>query len=323
MTVADRHVVVTGAGGFVGGGLVARLLTDPSFAHARITVNDLTPGDHPGRVRVVPGDFGDPQVRGALIDGRCDLFYHLGGVLGGAAEADPALARRTNVDATLALLEAVKNQAAPPRVVFASSIAVFGAPFPPAIDDDTRPNPTMVYGAHKAMIEIAVEQMSARGQIEGLALRLPGIVAKPGADARMRSAFLNGLFAAFGEGADLTLPVAADGTTWLLSAPACVDALIHAGTLPAGRIGPRRAFTLPAQQVRFDDLIAALQARWPDSPTQIDYAPEPEIEAQFGRQPPLTTALADALGFRHDGDVATLVARAVQTIQHSSETLAA
>ena len=307
----SRHVVVTGAGGFVGGLLVARLLADPAFSDARITVNDLALGAYPPRVRAVPGDFGDAGVRAALLEGGCDLLYHLGGVLGGAAEADPALARRVNIDATLDLFEAVRNDTAPPRVVFASSIAVFSAPWPAHVDDDTRPNPTMVYGAQKAMIEIAVEQMSARGQIDGLALRLPGIVVKPGADARMKSAFLNRVFEVFGEGIDLTLPVSPDGTTWLLSMSACVDALVHAGALAPERITGRRALTLPCQNVRFDALVAALHARWPHSPTTIRYAPDPMLEAQFGRQPPLTTHAADVLGFRHDGDVATLVSRAL------------
>ncbi len=313
MSNRDRHVVVTGAAGFVGSRLVATLLAAPDFADARITINDLTLGFAPTdpRLRHVAGDFGDPAVRAELLGERVDILYHIGGVLGGAAEADPELARRVNVDATLALLEAVQDAAAPPRVVFASSIAVFGAPFPAQIDDDTRLNPAMIYGAQKAMIEVAIEQMSARGWIDGLAVRLPGIVVKPGADARMKSAFLNRVFEVFGEGADLTLPVSADGTTWLLSVPACINGLIHAGTLAAGRIGARRAFTLPCQNIRFGDLVAALHVRWPDSPTTISYAPEPALEAQFGRQPPLTTALADTLGFRHDGDVATLVTRAL------------
>jgi nucleoside-diphosphate-sugar epimerase len=312
VTLDGRHVLVTGAGGFVGSRLVARLLRHPAFAGARFTVNDLSlPGSADDRLRPVAGDFGDPAVRLEMIGDGVDLLYHIGGVLGGAAEADPVLARRVNVDATLSLLDAVRRDAAPPRVVFASSIAVFGTPFPAHIDDDTHLNPAMIYGAQKAMIEVVVEQMSARAWIDGLAVRLPGIVVKPGADARMKSAFLNRVFEVFGEGTDLTLPVSPDGTTWLLSLPACLDALVHAGTLPPQRIGARRAFTLPAQNVRFSELVAALKARWPRSPTTITFAPEPELEAQFGRQPPLTTACADQLGFRHDGDVATLVARAL------------
>ena len=311
MSLSGRHVVVTGAGGFVGGRLVARLLDAPEFAGARITVNDLVLTAVDDRVRPVAGDFGDPAVRAAMLDGRCDVLFHIGGVLGGAAEADPTLAHRVNIDATLALFDAVRGEGAPPRVVFASSIAVFGSPFPPRIDDDTRPNPAMIYGAQKAMVEIALEQMSARGWIDGLALRLPGIVVKPGADSRMKSAFLNRVFEVFREGEQLTLPVSADGTTWLLSTPACIDALVHAATLSSDRIGARRAFTLPALNVRFSDLVAALHERWPSSPTRIEYAPDAAIEAQFGRQPPLTTAVADGLGFKHDGDVATLVARAL------------
>lgn len=313
MSAPGRHVVVTGAGGFVGSRLVAALLASPDFADARVTINDLALAGAPAdpRVRAVVGDFGDSAVRAAMLGDRTDILYHIGGVLGGAAEADPALARRVNIDATLALLDAVQDAVDRPRVVFASSIAVFSAPWPAHIDDDTRLNPTMVYGAQKAMVEVAIEQMSARRQIDGLALRLPGIVVKPGADARMKSAFLNRVFEVFGEGADLTLPVSPDGTTWLLSTPACIEALLHAGTLAAERIGARRSFTLPAQNVRFAGLVAALHARWPDSPTTIRYAPDPALEAQFGRQPPLATAIADALGFRHDGDVATLVARAL------------
>jgi len=311
VTNARLHVVVTGAAGFVGSRLMARLLGHPAFAHARLTANDLELGSLNPRVRSVPGDFCDASVRAEMIDGRADILYHIGGVLGGAAEAHPAAARRVNIDGTLSLLEALHDASAPPRVVFASSVAVFGAPFPTAIDDATRPNPSLLYGAQKAMVEVAIEQASARGWIDGLALRLPGIVVKPDADVRMKSAFLNRMFEAHREGADLTVPVSPDGTTWLLSASACIDALIHAALIPAGRLDRRRAFTLPAQSVRFGDLAAALRARFPDSATRISYAPEPAIEAQFGRQPPLATPLADSLGFHHDGDLATLVARAL------------
>ena len=308
-----RHVVVTGAAGFVGSRLVRRLLTAPAFAEARLTLNDFSRANMPAdpRITVIEGDFGAPAIQAALIEGGVDIFYHSGGVLGGAAEADPARARQVNIEATLSLFEQLYALTAPPRLVFASSIAVFGSPFPATIDDATRPNPSMIYGAQKAMIEIAIEQASARGWIDGLALRLPGIVAKPKADARMKAAFLNRLFEVFAEDADLTLPVAPDGTTWLLSTPACIDALIHGGLLPTARLGPRRAFTLPAQNIRFDALVAALQARHPASRTRITYAPDTALIAQFGCQPPLTTALADALGFRHDGDIATLVAQAL------------
>jgi nucleoside-diphosphate-sugar epimerase len=316
--VTEGHVVVTGAAGFVGRRLVARLLADPAFEDASVSVNDLVlgPTDDP-RVRTVAGDLADAGVRDDLIDGRADIVFHLGGVLGGAAEADPARARAVNLDATLNLIDALHDASAPPRpsapprLVFASSIAVFGAPLPARIDDAARVAPTMIYGAHKAMAEIALEQASARGWIDGVALRLPGIVARAGADARLKSAFLNRLFEVFATGADLTLPVPADGTTWLLSVTACIDALIHAAKIRPDRLGARRALTLPAQNVRFADLVAELTRQHPASGGSIGYAPDPQLTAQFGSQPPLATPLADGLGFVHDGDLATLVARAM------------
>lgn len=314
MTNPVRRVLVTGADGFIGARLVEALLADPRFADAAIMLNDLrlTDGVEDPRLVRCEGDFGDPEIRAHLVGDRADLVFHLAGILGGAAEADYPAARRVNLDATLALLEALRNEDAPPRLVFASSIAVFGPPLPDAVDDDTIPLPTMIYGAQKRMMEIAVEQFSARGWIDGLALRLPGIVARSGADARLRSSFLNTLFYRFAAGEAITLPVRAAGTTWLISVPACVAALLQAGTIERDRLGRRRAMTLPAQCVSFEDLVAALGRRFPDSGAKVDYAPDATIEMQFGSQPPLTTPLADALGFVHDGNIDVLVARAME-----------
>ena len=112
-------------------------------------------------------------------------------------------------------------------------------------------------------------------------------------------------------GEDFSMPVWADGTSWLISIQACVGALIHAAMLPGQRLGERRAFNLPAQRVMIGALVAAIKARLPDSPSQIRFEPDPAIQAQFASQPPLDTRIADDLGFRHDGDLATLVQRAL------------
>ncbi|MBJ7484684.1 NAD-dependent epimerase/dehydratase family protein [Brevundimonas sp.] len=305
-------VLVTGADGFIGMRLVDRLLEHPRFTDAQLVLNDraLDASADGSRVRLVAGDFANPAVRAELVREPPSHVFHLAGVLGGAAEADPVTARRVNVEGTLALLEALHRPEAPPRVVFASSIAVFAPPFERQIDDETRPNPCMIYGAQKLMGEIAIQQASARGWIDGLAVRLPGVVARPGADVRLKSAFLNRLFFAVRDGEAITLPVVPSGTTWLLSADACVEALVDAALVLRQRID-RRAFTLPAQCVRFDALVATLKARFTESPAQVSFSLDPEIQAQFGSQPPLSTAIADRLGLKHDGDLVTLVARAL------------
>jgi nucleoside-diphosphate-sugar epimerase len=311
---SDRHILLTGAGGFIGSRVARAILGASDFQDCRLTLLDLhLPGapDDP-RVRRIEGDVSSAEVLAEALDGRADVVLHLAGVLGGAAEANYALARRINVDATLDLFEALRDPEHPPRLVFASSIAVFGPDVPPLIDDDTTPLPTMSYGAQKRMMEIAVEQFSARGWIDGLAIRLPGIVARRDADARLKSAFLNTLFYDYAAGRDITLPVSPDGTSWLISVAACVEAFLHAMRIPPEALGARRAFTLPAQRVPMEKLVAALAARFPESPTRVTYAPNEPLEKQFARQPALTTSIADSLGFQHDGDLGRLVERAME-----------
>lgn len=310
------HIVLTGAAGYLASWLVPEVLRAPAFAGARLTLVDLAVPHPPSdpRVRVVAGDLGNEAVREAAIDGGVDVVFHLAGILGGAAEADPALARRVNLDATLALwddLRAVGAGGRVPRVVYASSIAVFGPPLPDPAGDDSPTFPTLVYGAQKRQVEIALEQYSARGWLDGIALRVPGIVARNGADARQRSAFLNRLFFAHARGDDLDLPVSADGTTWLLSARRAAESFVAAALLPPESLGRQRAILLPAQRVRIDALVAALAARHPSSPSRIRYVPDADIEAQFARYPELRTPLADALGFTHDGDLDALIDNAL------------
>jgi nucleoside-diphosphate-sugar epimerase len=308
-----RHVVITGAGGFVGQRLAARLLSDSAYEDARFTLTDLSIAQPPksAKVRVIEGNLSDPHVLADVVGPRADVVYHLAGVLGGAAEAQYALSRKVNLDASLNLMELLRDEARPPRLIFASSIAVFGPPLPEVIDDDSMPLPTLHYGGQKRMIEVAIEQLSAHGWIDGIALRLPGVVARADADSRLKSAFLNTMFYDYAHGRDFTLPVSAEGTVWLLSVAACVQAFVHAAHLAPGRLKQRRAFTLPAIRVSMSQLVRALGKRFPESRSQVAWNPDPQLEASFARQPPLTTAMADALGFRHDGSLGQLIAQAI------------
>jgi nucleoside-diphosphate-sugar epimerase len=310
-----RKILVTGANGFIGRRLVARLAEDPQFADAQITACDIiAPALSIPRVESIVGDLADDDFLARVTEGAPDLVFHLASILSGEAEANYARARRVNIEATLSLFEALRHPDVPPRVVFASSKAVFGPPLPDRVDDTTQPFPTMVYGAHKRMMEIALEQFSASGWIDGIAIRLPGVFPRADANARQRSAFISLIFRAVARGEDMVLPVSPDGTTWIISMTACIDAFVHAALVPPERLNQRRAMNLPAQNVAFGDLVAALHAAFPQSRSRIDYVPQADIVAQF-TQPPLATPLADSLGFTHDGDLQTLIRRALVEAQ--------
>lgn len=306
-------ILVTGAGGFVARGLVERMAAEPGLKGARLVLTD----HRIGRVaawpdaEIVEGDLRDESLRARLCDDTVDICFHLAGVLGGAAEANYDLARAVNLDAGLSLLEDLRRPSRPPRVIFASSIAVFGAPLPPRVDDETAPLPTMTYGAQKLMIETALGAFSRRGELDGVALRLPGVVARPDADTRLKSAFLNRLFHDFAAGTDMILPVSPQGRTWLLSRTACADNLLKAAMITPDRLGERRAITLPAVQCSMADLIDGLRRRYPHSPSRVRFEPDPWLDAQFAAYPPLATPLAESLGFAADEGVDRLIEHAI------------
>ena len=252
------------------------------------------------------GNFGDPSFCHSILSDTQAVVV-LAAVLSGAAEANYGRARRTNIDATLSLFEALRNASRPPRTVFASSIAVFGTPLPDLVDDATPPRPTLIYGAQKLMMEVALDHFTRRGWLDGIALRLPGIVARVGADSRLKSAFLNDLFYAVRDGKDIELPVSRDSTTWLMSSAKIAENLEHALFVPRGALGESCALNLPCIRLTIEDLIVALKLRYPDSRTTIRYEPDPEIEAQFGRYPPLEAAIAKRLGFTADASVDALI----------------
>lgn len=304
------QVVVTGAGGFVGRELVARLLAQ---GHG-VAAIDSAAGGIPAGARVVAGDLGDAAVRAKALAGGCDALVHLATVPGGAAEADLAASRRINVDAMYDLLleaGAVGNR---PRVVYASSIAVLGDPLPAQVDDATPLSPKMIYGGHKAMMEHAVAMFSNRGLIDGVTVRLPGILARPKGPSGMKSAFMSDLFHALKAGAAFTCPVSPRATIWAESVSRCADNFVHALTLDTALLPPTRAVTLPALRVTMGDLAAEIARQCGVSADLVTYAPDAPLEAAFGAQPPLSTLAADHAGFAHDGDLATLVANALATI---------
>ena len=302
------RTLVTGAAGFVGRAVTERLLaTRDADCELRLTDRVAVEAEGDG-VEMQVGDLAEPEFLRA-VTADADGVIHLAALPGGASEADYAASRRVNLDASLALIETLAQSAKPIRFVYASSIAVFGAPLPGHVDDDTLPRPALTYGAHKLMVETALANHTRRGRIEGIALRLPGLVARPRASSGLKSAFMSDVFHAMAAGEACTLPVSPDATVWILSVAATAQALVHgqAMTVPPPRTPVAK--TQPAQRLSLGELVQAIAQATNVSHSLVSYAPDLDLEAQFGRLPPLSTPRADGLGFRHDGDLEALVRR--------------
>lgn len=306
------RLLITGAGGFVGRALIAAL----AGGHDIVAIDRDCSAIRAGTVRRIEGDFADSRLIAQAVEGGVDAVVHLATMPGGAAEQDPAEAFRVNVTGSAALLDAITAGGRTPRMIFASSIAVFGDPMPEKVDDETPLRPRMVYGAHKAMIEQWIATLGRRGAIRGLSLRLPGIVARPRGPSGMKSAFLSDVFHAARHGEPFVSPVSPQATMWLMSVPCLVRNLIHA--LEAPMPGEPFALTLPAVVTTMDALVREIAAQTGWNAALVRHAPDAALEAAFGRQPPLEARAAHVAGFASDGSLPDLVGSALNVIRQET-----
>jgi nucleoside-diphosphate-sugar epimerase len=161
--------------------------------------------------------------------------------------------------------------------------------------------------------------MTRRGEIDGVAVRLPGVVARPDGASGLRSAFMSDVFHALAARRPFTSPVSPGATMWMMSLGQCADALVHAATVSADLLPPRRVATLPALRLTMAELVAAIARAVDADPGLVSYAPDAGLQALFGDYPLLETPAADRAGFRHDGDAGALVARALTDIRAYAE----
>jgi D-erythronate 2-dehydrogenase len=282
---AVHTIVVTGAAGFIGAAL-ARALRQRSAAQGA-EVNDLITTDLTGAD--VCGDIADPGLIDSLFLRPVHTVFHLAGIVSGRAEADFALGKRVNLDASIALLERCRAQTErggpAVRFVYASSIAVFGTPLPERIDDATPPLPTLSYGAHKRVIELLIDDCSRRGFIDGRALRLPGVLLRPPTGNGALSGFNSDLIREPLAGRNYVCPVGPDASLWLTSLQSTLRNLLTLADADAGALGAQRALTAPALAVRVGDIVAALGRIDPAAPARAGTSRVPALEAQFGRWP--------------------------------------
>ena len=312
-----KTVLVTGAGGFVGAELLRQLALRPDYMVVGLDSN-VSGRESGKRLRWVSGDLRQADCRLAALGAGVDAIIHLAAVPGGAAEADPLLSQQVNIEATLDLLREASQPGHVPRIVFSSTIAVFGDPLPAAgVSDATALLPRMIYGAHKAMVETMIATLSRRGAIDGVSLRLPGIVARPRGPSGLKSAFMSNLFHHLRASQPFVSPVSAEATLWLMSVKRCAANLVLALDADTARLPAGRVVTLPALRVHMKDLANAVARHTGAGIGSVTYLADAALERGFGSHPPLSTPAAEAAGFSHDGNLDTLVAAALETMSRA------
>ena len=305
------RIVITGGCGFLGRRLALRLLGSGSGLGAidELVLFDNAPSALPlpddRRVRVVTGDIADRETVDRLIAPGTDAVFHLAAVVSGQAEADTDLGYRVNLDGTRAVLDACRALGSAPRLVFASSLAVYGGELPPAVGDDTPLRPQSSYGAQKAIGELLVNDYSRKGFIDGRALRLPTVVVRPGLPNRAASTFASSIIRDPLTGQDAVCPVAPETVMALASPRRVVAALAHALDLPGEALGANRSLQVPGFSVSVGDMAAALRrAGGEGAYRRIAWQPDPAVQRIISSWPvALATPRADRLGFERDSGI--------------------
>src|SRR5918997_718942 len=302
------QILILGAAGMVGRKLTERLVQDGQLggeAITRVVLHDVV---EPERLQAsfavdtLTSDFSMPGEAEKLVVDRPDVIFHLAAIVSGEAEADFEKGYRINLDGTRRLFEAVRKvgNAYQPRLVFTSSIAVFGAPFPEAIGDDFLNAPLTSYGTQKAIGELLLSDYSRRGFFDGIGIRLPTICVRPGKPNKAASGFFSGIIREPLSGQEAVLPVPEDVRHSHASPRSAVGFLMHAASLDGERLGARRNLTMPSVSVTVAEQIDALRRIAGDKvAARIRREPDPTIMRIVEGWPRrFDASRAESLGFK-------------------------
>jgi D-erythronate 2-dehydrogenase len=302
-------VLIIGAAGMVGRKLTERLVRDKGLNGKSIdklalvdVVAPAAPAGFAGKVETVPADLSAPGKAEAIIAGRPDVIFHLAAVVSGEAEADFEKGYRINLDGTRALLEAIRKagEGYHPKLVFTSSAAVFGAPFPEAIHDEFHLTPLTSYGTQKAIGELLLADYHRRSLLDGVGLRFPTICVRPGRPNKAASGFFSSIIREPLAGEEAVLPVPETVRHTHASPRSAVGFLVYAAELSREALGNNINLTMPGVSCTVGEEIAALRRIAGDKvAARIRRESDPTIERIVGGWPQrLEGKRARSLGFR-------------------------
>jgi len=306
------EVLITGGAGFLGSKLARQLLARGTLAGpsgqpekiSRITLLDqvAAQGFDDPRIAVMTGDAADATVIAKALTPSVQSVFHLAAVVSGEAESDFDLGMRINLDATRILLEQARKNGNRPRVVFTSSVAVFGGDLPPKVLDTTPATPQGSYGAQKAMCELMVTDYSRKGFVDGRSLRLPTVTVRPGKANKAASSFASGIIREPLNGVVSVCPVPPDTKVWALSPRSTVHNLIHAHELDSAAFGSAGAVNLPGLTTTVGEMVAAMgRVAGAETMKLVEWKEDPAILKLVRTWPgDFVTARAEKMGFVHD-----------------------
>jgi nucleoside-diphosphate-sugar epimerase len=310
------HILITGAAGMIGRKITERLLANPVIGSSevtKLTLHDIVAADAQPTtrtsIRPIVGDLSDPRLIERLVAEKPDLVMHLAAIVSGEAEADFEKGYATNFDGTRMLFDAVRVQNHKPRVIYASSIAVFGAPFPEPIPDDFHLTPLTSYGTQKAVGEFILNDYTRRGFFDGIGLRLPTICVRPGKPNKAASGFFSGIIREPLKGEEAQLPVAETVRHWHASPRSAVGFFLHAAEMDLAPVGPRRCLTMPGVGATVGEQIDALRKVAGEKAAKlIKRVPDPVVEKIVSGWPTSFVAKRSRdLGFKADENFEAIV----------------
>lgn len=311
-------VFITGGGGFLGYRLALRLLErktlvgpdgkPTAISQIKLFEAAFPPNPDP-RLQCVKGDIAELDVVEAALDRDTASVFHLAAVVSAHAEAEFDVGYRVNLDGTRNLLEACRDLDAPPRLVFASSLAVFGGKLPAIVDDSITPTPQTSYGAQKVIGEYLVNDYSRKGMIDGRSLRLPTIVVRPGKPNLASTSFASGMFREPLNGAVCEVPVEDSIEMWILSPGKVLDDFVHAHDLPASAWGANRSITLPGITFSVKEGVEALRRiAGAEVANRVVFKPVERINNMVRTFPARFRAdRGVAMGFKADTDIGGII----------------